>query len=119
MSSNNWIPAGRNRPCPKCNKSTWCRQSADGEMILCQRFNDGTGLERTDRNGQIYWLYPTRTSIALPFKAKIRQPQYKEDPPAYSAMDLDFAYRFILDQLTLSPSHRENSSKVWTNRKSI
>ena len=105
MSFSSWISASRSNPCPKCQKKSWCRQSSDGEFLICQRVNDGTGIERTDVNGQTYWLYPNHDrgwSYKSTIEAPFVKPKNLVDPEI-----LNEAYQFILNNLDLSPEHVE------------
>lgn len=38
---NGWIPVKKSRPCPVCGGDSWCTVSADGNVALCARIEEG------------------------------------------------------------------------------
>ncbi|WP_374000317.1 hypothetical protein [Bdellovibrio bacteriovorus] len=52
----------RQRPCEICGKSDWCTYS--NTYSLCRRTNTGHGKEKSDRNGDAYWVYRNGDSPA-------------------------------------------------------
>jgi hypothetical protein len=43
-------------PCPRCGKTSWCRVRNDGASCVCRRIAEG-GVEKTDKNGDLYYLH--------------------------------------------------------------
>jgi hypothetical protein len=57
VGSAGWRAATTDSPCNVCGKSDWCSVSADRKKAICRRNDDGTGIRKTDKSGQDYWLY--------------------------------------------------------------
>src|SRR5919112_1782732 len=107
MGSAGWPLVTEESPCHVCGKSDWCSVSADGKKAICRRKDDGTGVRRTDKSGQDYWLYELNGHRELIFSEDVSQQDgevlEKADPQT-----LDQVYGALLDQLALSPAHRQD-----------
>ena len=56
-----WKEVTKAHPCPKCEHTSWCRVSEEGELCACRRSADG-GKECADKNGAIYYLHRLKPS---------------------------------------------------------
>ena len=103
-----WPPVSKREPCEKCDKSDWCRRSADGSLLICQRYNDGTASIRQDRNGSEYYLY-RKTDC---HQKRSLTTETSRPPPNQPSSSLSHSvYSRLLDLLDLSTKHRENLSR--------
>ncbi len=50
----NWQWVGRDRPCPICERPSWCLLAADGSAVICAR------VESPKRCGEAGWLHRLR-----------------------------------------------------------
>lgn len=90
-------------PCPICGKPDWCSVSEDGDVCLCRRQGD-TSQERTDKNGERYYLHRLRPTL-LP-----SAPQYSLADGDRRRADPDTLHRVysaLLSSLTLFGQHEE------------
>src|SRR5215212_3012994 len=106
MGSARWPLVTEESPCHVCGKSDWCSVSADGKKAICRRKDDGTGVRRTDKSGQDYWLYELNGHRELILSEEILQ-QDGEVPEKADPQTLDQVYGALLDQLALSHAHRQ------------
>src|SRR5918999_3583171 len=107
MGSARWPLVTEESPCHVCGKSDWCSVSADGKKAICRRKDDGTGVHRTDKSGQDYWLYELNGHRERILSEDVSQQDgevlEKADPQT-----LDQVYGALLDALTLSHAHRQD-----------
>lgn len=105
MGHSDWLPVSRQAPCPKCQKTTWCRTSADGATLICQRVDDGTGVGRENQFGS-YWVYRLSDSP----RGVWREQPYKKPEGAGmpSPLILNYVYQELLRHLPLSDDHMAN-----------
>lgn len=95
----NYRDVSSNSPCRICQKDDWCSSCSDGTAI-CRRVSGG--FERSDRNGEPYWVYPPCD----------RQPDWKapeyEAPkgPEVSKRAAEI-YAHVLSLMSLGDQHRE------------
>jgi len=101
MGSARWPLVTEESPCHVCGKSDWCSVSADGKKAICRRKDDGTGVRRTDKSGQDYWLYELNGHRELILSEEV-WPQDREVPEKASPQTLDQVYGTLLDALALS-----------------
>ena len=107
MGSARWPLVTEESPCHVCGKSDWCSVSADGKKAICRRKDDGTGVRRTDKSGQDYWLYDLNGHRELILSEDVWQ-QDGEVPEKAGPQTLDQVYGALLDQLALSHAHRQD-----------
>jgi AAA domain/3'-5' exonuclease/Domain of unknown function (DUF3854) len=107
MGSAGWLPVTEESPCHVCGKSDWCSVSADGKKAICRRKDDGTGVRRTDKSGQDYWLYELNGHRELILSEDVSQ-QDGEVPEKADPQTLDQVYGALLDALALSHAHRQD-----------
>ena len=107
MGSARWQLVTEESPCHVCGKSDWCSVSADGKKAICRRKDDGTGVRRTDKSGQDYLLYELNGHRELILSEDVSQ-QDGEVPEKADPQTLDQVYGTLLDQLALSPAHRQD-----------
>lgn len=92
-------------PCPICGKPDWCFIFPDG-AIGCRRENRPGSIEKVDRNGEIYWLYPAK-------QGNEAAPDVEDlpSPPSEQAISPELKHNILYDflsMLSLSEKHREN-----------
>jgi hypothetical protein len=103
-----WTEVNKHNPCPICGRSTWCSISTDHNHVCCRR-GDGSGLEKTDKSGGIFWYYylgeesPERRG-----DDEIILPPDRSDSKRADLDTLNQVYSSLLNELTLSTEHREN-----------
>src|SRR5215207_710344 len=107
MGSAGWLLVTEESPCHVCGKSDWCSVSADGKKAICRRKDGGAGVRRTDKSGQDYWLYELNGHRELISSEDVWQ-QDGEVPKIADPQTLDQVYGTLLDQLALSPAHRQD-----------
>jgi len=107
MGSAGWLLVTEESPCHVCGKPDWCSVSADGKKAICRRKDDGTGVRRTDKSGQDYWLYDLNGHSELLLSEEV-WPQAGEVPEKAGPQTLDQVYGALLDQLPLSHAHRQD-----------
>src|SRR5215208_3004361 len=107
MGSARWPLVTEESPCHVCGKSDWCSVSADGKKAICRRKDDGTGVLRTDKSGQDYWLYDLNGHRELILSEDVLQ-QDGEVPEKADPQTLDQVHGALLDTLALSPAHRQD-----------
>jgi len=93
-----WIGATRSNRCPICGSDSWCAIRQDGAVVTCRR--NGTGTERVDRSGAVYWLH---------WRTEAERAPVQPAPPTKdraNVQDLDRAYRALLAKLGLTDKHR-------------
>ena len=107
MGSAGWRAASTDSPCHVCGKPDWCSMSADCKKAICRRKDDGSGVLRTDKSGQDYWLYELNghERPGLPGDGPLED---REEPERANPQTLDRVYGALLDQLALSPAHRQD-----------
>lgn len=120
-----WNEVTRFNPCIICGRPNWCSASSDGVWTVCRRVDTGDGLHKIDKSGGDYWLYrvgggDTVDGITGKSFESIRDddcpPGLTDSTPAIADPDtLDKVYRALLQELTLSPEHRENLRKRGLN----
>ena len=96
-----WLRVNRRNSCPVCGKPDWCLLSQDGEAAICARIES----DKPAGNKGAGWLHTLDTDQPLP-PLKPR-PEAKQTPKAAPDV-LDKAYRALLQELSLSETHREN-----------
>ena len=96
-------------PCPVCRSSGWCRQSADGSVVLCRRVPVG-GRARVDRAGVPYYVHrlgPAR--VPFPESGTIADRLDVPPGPVADLVPLGVradVYAAILRALSLDAVHR-------------
>lgn len=98
-----WRDVTRAAPCSVCGRDSWCSRAEDGGAAVCRRMGDG-GPARTDTTGAEYWVHWLNGS-----RGRSDYPEYVPAPEAPRApvAKLDEVYRALLNELELSPLHRE------------
>src|SRR5215213_4868312 len=107
MSNTFWPSVTAESPCYVCGKPDWCSTSSDGKKAICRRRNNGTGERKVDTSGQEYWLYDLNGHRELNSSEDVSQ-QDGEVPEKANPQTLDRVYGALLDQLALSPAHRQD-----------
>src|SRR5215213_8432042 len=107
MSNTFWPSVTAESPCYVCGKPDWCSTSSDGKKAICRRRNNGTGERKVDTSGQEYWLYDLNGHRELNSSEDVSQ-QDGEVPEKAGPQTLDQVYGALLDQLALSPAHRQD-----------
>lgn len=104
----NWQEASKQQPCPICGKPDWCSVSADGQMAICRRLDDGAGRRCADAAGADYWVY-RRTGQAWGAPPEAITTPLSAGDAASQCADADTLHRVysaLLDSLGLSGPHR-------------
>lgn len=91
-------------PCEICGKPDWCTRRTNRSESLCRRVCRDDGVEREDKNGEVYFLYhhagvEHRTPVAPPET----DPAPRAEPEVCHKV-----YRALLAHLGLSEAHRAN-----------
>src|SRR5215208_6293315 len=107
MGSARWPLVTEESPCHVCGKSDWCSVSADGKKAICRCKDDGSGVLRSDKPGQDYWLYDLNGHSELILSAVVWR-RDGEVPEKAGPQTLDQVYGALLDQLALSHAHRQD-----------
>jgi hypothetical protein len=107
MGSARWPLVTEESPCHVCGKSDWCSVSADGKKAICRRKDDGTGVRRTDKSAQDYWLYELNGHRELILSEDVSQ-QDGEVPEKADPQTLDQVYGALLGALALRQAHRQD-----------
>src|SRR5215211_8484039 len=100
MGRASWPLVTEESPCHVCGKPDWCSVSADGKKAICRRKDDGTGVLRTDKSGQDYWLYELN-GHGRPGLPEDGPPEDREEPERANSETLDRVYGALLDALAL------------------
>jgi hypothetical protein len=114
MSKNNfgnkgWVSATRSRPCPICRANKWCRLSSDGRIVSCRHQEQGAYKTITDKNGAPMYVHRVNgTGGTLPSPAPVAT---YSGPELGDSDTLNEVYSAMLDQLSLTESHRANLRK--------
>lgn len=101
MNKGAWITASKETPCKNCGSKKWCRESADGNVMICQHQPIPGGIEKTDKNNEIYWQLTKKYENGfVPYNK----------PPAKLAtvanvVDRSRVYNFLLDKLNIEDHH--------------
>ena len=95
----------KNNPCPICGKPDWCFIFPDGS-VGCRRENQPGSIEKVDKNGETYWLYPTKRGNEL-------SPSEADPPPFPSKTEvspetMSSIYNDFLSMLSLSEAHKKD-----------
>ena len=105
-----WQEVTKERPCPICKKSDWCRVSVDGSLAACRRESRGGKLRRYG-DGSDYYLHVLRDDrpqrSVKPASGSVGKRSNKTTPECAEPATLDKAYRLLLGCLDLSPDHRD------------
>jgi len=104
--SRTWREVSRDNPCPVCKKSSWCKLSGDGAVVLCRRQEAGCYRSKLDQRGAPYYLHRAdgeTQHVATPPPEPANPKPKRADPDV-----LDRVYTALLAKLQLSNAHREN-----------
>ncbi|MDA1054805.1 MAG: DUF3854 domain-containing protein [Planctomycetota bacterium] len=103
-----WSEVNAEHPCPICEKPDYCRRSPDGNRIACRRESQGATKTRRYKDGSEYFVHVLRDDRPANRSGK-RSKAKPADKPVECAdlTTLDRVYRRLLDELALSPPHRE------------
>jgi AAA domain/3'-5' exonuclease/Domain of unknown function (DUF3854) len=107
VGSAGWRAATADSPCNVCGKPDWCSMSADCKKAICRRKDDGSGVLRTDKSGQDYWLYELN-GHGRPGLPENGPSEDREEPQRANPQTLDRVYGALLDALALSHAHRQD-----------
>jgi hypothetical protein len=107
MGSVGWRAASTDSPCSVCGKPDWCSVSADRKRAICRRKDDGSGVLRTDKSGQDYWLYELN-GHGTPGLPEEGPSEDREEPERANPETLDRVYGALLGALDLSHAHRQD-----------
>src|SRR5918995_4663655 len=107
MSNIGWHSVSTDSPCHVCGKPDWCSVSSDGKKAICRRMHNGTGEPKVDTSGQEYWLYELNGHRELISSEDVPK-QAGEITEKADPQTLDQVYGTLLDQLALSPAHRQD-----------
>lgn len=108
-----WRTVTTNTPCPICTRTDWCAISHDQSATICRRVDAG-GEHRVDRSGVDYWLHRTNNNSTANGNGTSHHHDtttipYDPGTPQVGLADPDtlhHAYTTLLDQLTLTDTHR-------------
>ncbi len=101
VAASKWVRVSRRNRCPVCDKPDWCLISQDGKAVICAR-NESDNPAGNKGAG---WLHTLDTARPLPLLKP--RPEAKQTPKAGPDV-LDMAYRALLQELSLSETHRAN-----------
>lgn len=109
-----WVEVSKAEPCNICSKSSWCRRSPDGSVVACRRKENGKVHRYKD--GSVVYIHKLRDDQpgengrhGRGRKPKSQSNRTPETPGNSKNVDLfDRAYRLLIDELTLSDSHRQS-----------
>jgi hypothetical protein len=96
-----WLRVTRHNPCPVCGKPDWCLVSEDGKMAICARI-ESDKKAGSKGAGWIHILDAGRPLV--PSTPRVDTKQNTKAPRS----TLGMAYRALLSELSLSPTHRKN-----------
>ena len=106
----NWQTVTKHDPCPICGKPDWCSRTADGKVVACRRVNNGEGIHKVDKQGR----YRHTSKME-----KVLKPRRNISPvsrtPAGRSNTLHRVYKEIISELTLSPVHKENDKRGFSD----
>src|SRR5688572_968595 len=100
-----WLAVYRAEPCPICGKPDWCSRSADSRFHLCRRQGGPGAIERKDKNGTLFWLYPQGNASP---RQDISPLPLVHQPERADAVDLNRIYQSLLTSLRLEARHRQD-----------
>lgn len=111
-----WKEVDRFNPCIICGKIDWCSYSSDGVWAVCRRIDAGDALRKSDRSGADYWLY------RVDGKSFDERDDEREDIIPTATIEatkieradtdtINTVYQALLNELNLSPEHRESLKK--------
>jgi len=100
MNRSTVLRVSRREPCPICGHPDWCRVSPDGRFVLCNRIDSGRPAQGKG-GGWLHWVDGA---------ARPPQPVHRDahESPRATSRACEAAWDGILDQLTLTPLHREH-----------
>ena len=101
VTASKWARVNRGNRCPVCGKPDWCLISQDGKAAICARIES----DKPAGNKGAGWIHTLDNSMPLP-PLNLR-PDAKQTPKAVPDV-LDKVYRALLQELSLSKTHREN-----------
>jgi hypothetical protein len=115
-----WLHATPKRPCSVCGHTNWCSRSEDGRVMICRRLNGNGSVERQDKNGSTYWLYPQDDARKPRFSSvadsSLPSPA---NPVRAGSVEMDMVYRTLLRALPLGAQHRRNLRERGLNDRDI
>lgn len=112
MKSNDWVEASTKKPCVNCGKTSWCRHHISGTKYICQRQRILNGIEKKDKNGEIFWLYTNNGKSSVVATATATAATIKKNSPSIAeAFDIHLVYTYLLSLLSLDTLHFENLNK--------
>ncbi|MFC2068247.1 hypothetical protein ACFLTP_04495 [Chloroflexota bacterium] len=97
----NWLRVNSRNLCPVCGKPDWCLILEDGKASICARIES----DKPVGNKGAGWLHTLDMARPLQLLKPILKAKQE---PITSPDVLDKAYRALLQELSLSETHREN-----------
>jgi hypothetical protein len=104
-----WVRVSHREPCPVCEKPDWCQVTADGELAMCLRVADGAYKTKRDKVGSLFYLHRLTGERCRPRERAPRAPV--GEAPRADDDTLHAVYQALLEQLELSPEHREDNRR--------
>lgn len=96
-----WVRVNRRSPCPICGKPDWCLIAQDGKAAICARIESDKPAGAKGAG----WIHALDSCMPLP----PRKPRLEAKQTPKAGPDvLDMAYRALLQELSLSETHRAN-----------
>jgi hypothetical protein len=108
-TKNEWVNVTSDSPCVICNKDHWCSRSSDGRIAICRRSSTsahfGAGREKTNANGDLYWVYRLSSTASPPGPEPAYRPVGGKGERAEPEI-LHAVYSALLQALPLTHEHR-------------
>ncbi|HEY7329310.1 MAG TPA: DUF3854 domain-containing protein [Gemmataceae bacterium] len=100
-----WQRVSRKNPCPICHKPDWCAVSVDGQLVRCQRVEQGAIKTGSDKNGEAFYLHRLGDGRCLAVEVPYQSTGTKANRADTDA--LHSVYDATLFRLVLNTAHRD------------
>ena len=98
------------RPCPVCQKSSWCSVSSNGDWCNCRHVSEG-GKEKVDKNGDPYFVHRLGKQAESISDANRPEPRFSlasGNGELADPVTLDKVYSVLLGGLALEAKHKKD-----------